>query len=169
MDELPINWGQVARCVLLSRELDLFEEQHLAPQGKVKNQFSAKGHELSQVLLAQALDHRHDAATVYYRSRPLLLASGLSAADCIGWKHGAHQFTQPRARLRCGIQPARGRWDIRAARFRERGHSIYTRFRLGASHLVPPAGAQRSRMERCDSLLPMAGMAVQRRMVFGPH
>ena len=83
MDELPINWGQVARCVLLSRELDLFEEQHLAPQGKVKNQFSAKGHELSQVLLAQALDHRHDAATVYYRSRPLLLASGLSAAAAL--------------------------------------------------------------------------------------
>lgn len=83
MDELPINWMQVARCVLLSRELDLFEEQHLAPQGKVKNQFSAKGHELSQVLLAQALDHRHDAATVYYRSRPLMLACGLSTAAAL--------------------------------------------------------------------------------------
>jgi 2-oxoisovalerate dehydrogenase E1 component len=83
MDELPIKWGQVARYVLLSRELDLFEEQHLAPQGKVKNQFSAKGHELSQVLLAQALNHRHDAATVYYRSRPLLLACGLSAAAAL--------------------------------------------------------------------------------------
>ena len=80
MDALPINWMQVARCVLLSRELDLFEEQQLAPQGKVKNQFSAKGHELSQVLLAQALDHIHDAAAVYYRSRPLMLACGLSTA-----------------------------------------------------------------------------------------
>jgi len=60
MIELSINWGDVARFVLLSRELDLFEEKHLAPQGKVKYQFSAKGHELSQVLLAQALDHSHD-------------------------------------------------------------------------------------------------------------
>jgi 2-oxoisovalerate dehydrogenase E1 component len=80
MDELNVNWGDVAQTVLLSRELDLFEETHLAPQGKVKYQFSSKGHELSQVLLAQALGHPHDAVTVYYRSRPLMLASGMDAA-----------------------------------------------------------------------------------------
>jgi 2-oxoisovalerate dehydrogenase E1 component len=80
MDELSVNWGEVAQIVLLSRELDLFEEKHLAPQGKVKYQFSSKGHELSQVLLAQALSHAHDAVTVYYRSRPLMLASGMDAA-----------------------------------------------------------------------------------------
>lgn len=80
MDELNVNWGDVARTVLLSRELDLFEETHLAPQGKVKYQFSSKGHELSQVLLAQALGQPHDAVTVYYRSRPLMLANGMDAA-----------------------------------------------------------------------------------------
>jgi 2-oxoisovalerate dehydrogenase E1 component len=79
----PIDWRRVARFVLLSRELDLFEEQQLAPQGKVKYQFSAKGHELSQVLLAQALQHSHDAAAVYYRSRPLLLASGLDGTSAL--------------------------------------------------------------------------------------
>jgi 2-oxoisovalerate dehydrogenase E1 component len=83
MIELPINWGEVARFVLLSRELDLFEEKHLAPQGKVKYQFSAKGHELSQVLLAQALAHGHDAVTVYYRSRPLLLACGMKPVNAL--------------------------------------------------------------------------------------
>jgi 2-oxoisovalerate dehydrogenase E1 component len=83
MGEQSIDWKQVARFVLLSRELDLFEEEHLAPQGKVKYQFSAKGHELSQVLLAQALDHPHDAATVYYRSRPLLLARGMDLAEAL--------------------------------------------------------------------------------------
>ncbi|MGW8225731.1 MAG: alpha-ketoacid dehydrogenase subunit alpha/beta [Anaerolineales bacterium] len=79
----PIDWRRVARYVLLSRELDSFEEQQLAPLGKVKYQFSAKGHELSQVLLAQALNHSHDAATVYYRSRPLLLASGMDATTAL--------------------------------------------------------------------------------------
>jgi 2-oxoisovalerate dehydrogenase E1 component len=79
----PIDWKRVARHVLLSRELDSFEEQQLAPQGKVKYQFSAKGHELSQVLLAQALNHSHDAAAVYYRSRPLLLASGMDATTAL--------------------------------------------------------------------------------------
>jgi len=77
------DWKRVARLVLLSRELDLLEEAQLAPQGRVKYQFSAKGHELSQVLLAQALDHPHDAAGVYYRSRPFLLACGLMPAEAL--------------------------------------------------------------------------------------
>jgi 2-oxoisovalerate dehydrogenase E1 component len=78
MRKSAVDWREVARLALLSRELDLLEEERLAPQGKIKYQFSAKGHELSQVLLAQALDHPHDAATVYYRSRPFLLACGLA-------------------------------------------------------------------------------------------
>jgi 2-oxoisovalerate dehydrogenase E1 component len=68
---------------MLSRQLDRLEEEQLAPQGKVKYQFSAQGHELAQVLLAQALDHPHDAAAVYYRSRPFLLSSGLSVAEAL--------------------------------------------------------------------------------------
>jgi 2-oxoisovalerate dehydrogenase E1 component len=83
MRRLPIDWKKVARFVLLSRELDLLEEQKLAPQGKIKYQFSAKGHELTQVLLAQALSHPHDAASVYYRSRPFMLASGLSPSSAL--------------------------------------------------------------------------------------
>jgi 2-oxoisovalerate dehydrogenase E1 component len=77
------DWPRVARWVLLSRELDRLEEEQLTPQGKVKYQFSARGHELAQVLLAQALDHPHDAAAVYYRSRPFMLASGLTAAEAL--------------------------------------------------------------------------------------
>jgi len=78
-----VDWMRAAYFVLLSREIDRLEEQQLAPQGKVKYQFSAGGHELSQVLLALALDHAHDAAAVYYRSRPFLLASGLTAAEAL--------------------------------------------------------------------------------------
>ncbi len=57
--------------------------RELTPQGKIKYQFSASGHELAQVLLAQVLTHPHDAATVYYRSRPFMLASGLTASDAL--------------------------------------------------------------------------------------
>jgi len=81
-DKLP-NWIEVAHYVLLSRKMDLLEVQQLTPQGKVKYQFSSSGHELAQVLLAQALTHPHDAATVYYRSRPFMLARGLSASDAL--------------------------------------------------------------------------------------
>ncbi len=77
------DWLQVAHHVLLSRQMDTLEETQLAPQGKVKYQFSARGHELAQVLLAQALTHPHDAATVYYRSRPFVLACGLTPAEAL--------------------------------------------------------------------------------------
>lgn len=77
------NWLEVAHIVLLSRKMDLLEVQQLAPQGKVKYQFSAMGHELAQVLVAEALTHPHDGATIYYRSRPFMLARGLSASAAL--------------------------------------------------------------------------------------
>lgn len=78
-----MDWHRVAYLVLLSRELDRLEVEQLTPQGKVKYQFSAMGHELAQILLAMHLNHLHDAATVYYRSRPFVLASGLTAQEAL--------------------------------------------------------------------------------------
>lgn len=78
-----IDWVKAAHFSLLSRKLDQLEVEILAPQGKIKYQFSAGGHELAQVLLAQALDHPHDAAVTYYRSRPFVLASGLTVREAL--------------------------------------------------------------------------------------
>ncbi len=75
------DWNQVARLLLTSRTIDRIEEDELAPQGKVTYQFSSKGHELAQILLGLALDHAHDGAGVYYRSRPFMLASGLTPRE----------------------------------------------------------------------------------------
>ncbi len=83
MTENQIDWLRVARSALLSREMDRLEVEKLTPQGKIKYQFSASGHELAQTLMAQALNHPHDAATVYYRSRPFMLACGLSATQAL--------------------------------------------------------------------------------------
>ena len=77
------DWLEVAHKVILSRKLDLLEVEQLTPQGKIKYQFSAAGHELAQVLVAQSLTHPHDGATIYYRSRPFMLACGLSASDAL--------------------------------------------------------------------------------------
>ena len=82
-DKKSVDWVKVARLALLSRQLDELEVTRLTPQGKIVYQFSAGGHELAQVLLAQALDHPHDAAAVYYRSRPFMLASGLRASEAL--------------------------------------------------------------------------------------
>ncbi len=77
------DWKDVSRLVLLSRSIDKLEESELAPRGKVLYQFSARGHELAQVLLGLSLDGKHDAAGAYYRSRPLLLTLGVSPEDAL--------------------------------------------------------------------------------------
>lgn len=78
-----VDWPEVARLMLTSRALDQIEEDELLPSGKVRYQFSARGHELAQILLGFGLDHLHDAATVYYRSRPFMLASGLTPLEAL--------------------------------------------------------------------------------------
>jgi 2-oxoisovalerate dehydrogenase E1 component len=78
-----LDWDRVGHLVLLSRALDELEESELAPSGEVPYQFSAKGHELAQVLLALNLVHPHDAAGVYYRSRPFMLAAGLRVEQAL--------------------------------------------------------------------------------------
>ena len=78
-----VDWLAVARTVLTSRAIDATEERELAPSGLVKYQFSARGHELAQALLGLWLDHPHDAATVYYRSRPFMLTAGLEPEEAM--------------------------------------------------------------------------------------
>src|SRR5215211_7662419 len=81
--DLAVDWHEVARLMLTSRALDQLEEDELLPAGKIRYQFSARGHELAQILLGLALDYTHDAATVYYRSRPFMLASGLMPLEAL--------------------------------------------------------------------------------------
>jgi 2-oxoisovalerate dehydrogenase E1 component len=79
--ETPFDWRRVLYLTLASRALDDIEENKLAPKGKVLYQFSARGHEVAQILLGSLLDHPHDAVGAYYRSRPMLLTLGLSLED----------------------------------------------------------------------------------------
>ena len=46
-----VDWREVARLVLTSREMDRIEEEELVPAKKVLYQFSARGHDMAQVLL----------------------------------------------------------------------------------------------------------------------
>jgi 2-oxoisovalerate dehydrogenase E1 component len=75
------DWRKVARLLHTSRALDEIEETRLVPERKVLYQFSARGHELPQILLGLQLTDAHDGVAVYYRSRPLMLTLGVSAED----------------------------------------------------------------------------------------
>jgi 2-oxoisovalerate dehydrogenase E1 component len=73
-----VDWHAVVSQVAVSRALDDLEENALLPERKVLYQFSARGHDVTQVLLGMQLTGIRDAVGGYYRSRPLLLTLGLS-------------------------------------------------------------------------------------------
>ncbi|MGO4339306.1 transketolase C-terminal domain-containing protein [Labrys sp. KB_33_2] len=79
-----IDWRRVVYLLHLSRTLDSLEETQLVPSKEVLYQFSARGHDMAQILLGLQLSDRHDAACGYYRSRPLLLTLGVDPADALG-------------------------------------------------------------------------------------
>ncbi len=76
-----VDWKRVAQLMMTSRAMDEKEENELVPNKEVLYQFSARGHELGQILLGNLLTNKHDSASAYYRSRPLLLSLGLSEED----------------------------------------------------------------------------------------
>ncbi|PSJ39625.1 transketolase C-terminal domain-containing protein [Allosphingosinicella deserti] len=78
------DWARIAYLVHVSRAMDRLEEERLVPERKVLYQFSARGHDMAQILLGSRLTHKKDAACGYYRSRPLLLALGVPLEDALG-------------------------------------------------------------------------------------
>ena len=83
------DWRRIAYTTLVSRALDDVEESTNKNRATVPRehvilyQFSARGHEVPQAILGSLIDHPHDAASAYYRSRPLLLALGLAIDDAL--------------------------------------------------------------------------------------
>ncbi len=70
------EWARVTHLLQVSRALDDIEQTRLLPERKVLYQFCARGHDLAQILLGQHLTDPHDGVSLYYRSRPLMLALG---------------------------------------------------------------------------------------------
>ena len=77
------DWRRILPVVFQSRALDDLEEDRLVPAREVLYQFSARGHDLTQVLLAQHLTGARDGVAAYYRSRPLALALGLELEEAV--------------------------------------------------------------------------------------
>ncbi|HWT14051.1 MAG TPA: transketolase C-terminal domain-containing protein [Allosphingosinicella sp.] len=82
------DWAKIARLVHVSRALDRLEEERLVPERKILYQFSARGHDMAQIMLGSRLAHRRDAACGYYRSRPFLLALGVPPVEALGSNMG---------------------------------------------------------------------------------
>jgi 2-oxoisovalerate dehydrogenase E1 component len=84
------DWRRIAYNALVSRALDDLEETtnknrtSVPKEHLVLYQFSARGHDVGQVILGSLLTHPHDGVGAYYRSRPVLLSLGLSIEDALG-------------------------------------------------------------------------------------
>ncbi len=84
-----LDWRGIAYFVHASRYMDDIEEDtnrnrtSVPKEHLVLYQFSARGHDVAQVILGALIDHRHDAAGAYYRSRPLLLSLGMTFEDAL--------------------------------------------------------------------------------------
>ena len=83
------DWRRIAYHALVSRALDDVEEATNKNRANVPRdhlvlyQFSARGHDVAQAILGSLLTHPHDAASAYYRSRPLLISLGLDIEDAL--------------------------------------------------------------------------------------
>ncbi len=85
-----LDWRRIAYSALASRLLDDVEESTnrnratLPKEHVVMYQFSARGHDVAQCILGALITGRHDGVGAYYRSRPMLLALGLTLEDALG-------------------------------------------------------------------------------------
>lgn len=77
------NWTKIVRLVQTSRAMDNIEETRLVPSKEVLYQFSARGHDVAQVMLGSLLNKPNDATCGYYRSRPMLLSLGVDLEDAM--------------------------------------------------------------------------------------
>lgn len=77
------DWKRIVNLLHLSREIDRLEVEELLPTRQMYFQFSAGGHDVSQLILGDQINHKHDAITGYYRSRPLLLNFDVDLDDVI--------------------------------------------------------------------------------------
>ncbi|HLY58201.1 MAG TPA: transketolase C-terminal domain-containing protein [Stellaceae bacterium] len=82
--EPVFDWRRIAYLLHVSRALDALEETVLVPEKKIFYQFSARGHDLAQIMLGTLLTETRDAVCGYYRSRPILLALGVDLVDALG-------------------------------------------------------------------------------------
>ena len=58
-----LDWPRIAYLTMLSRAIDDIEVTQLLKSREVLYQFSARGHDMAQIILASMLDHPGDAAS----------------------------------------------------------------------------------------------------------
>ena len=119
--------------------------RELVPGKKIFYQFSARGHDMAQVLLGLHLTHPKDAICGYYRSRPILLVARRAARRCARLGDGPRRRLFGRARHRRRVQLSQSARRLGAADVRRRRRAIHADRRLGAGDRVSPRACSSDR------------------------
>ncbi len=77
------DWDRITYLLHLSRAIDDIEETRLVPEKKVLYQFSARGHDMAQIIMASRITGARDGVAGYYRSRPTMLTLGVDLVEAI--------------------------------------------------------------------------------------
>ena len=137
------DWERIAYLVHLSRALDALEEKTLVPERKIFYQFSARGHDMAQIMLGQKLTRRDDAICGYYRSRPILLSIGVAPEEALGSAlMRAGGYSDGRDIGTVFNYPQSGR-TVSASHVRRRRRAIHADGGLGAGARIPGEGSER--------------------------
>lgn len=75
------DWARIAYLLQLSRAIDDIEETRLVPEKKILYQFSARGHDMAQIIMASRITGARDGIAGYYRSRPTMLTLGVDPVE----------------------------------------------------------------------------------------
>ena len=141
-----IDWERVLYLTLVSRFLDDTEEQRLVPEKKVLYQFSARGHDVAQLILGQHLTHflrvvgargQEGGKTLPIRDRFGELVAAVARVErrgCFRGTDGQVGRLQRRAGHRGGMQSAQRPGAGRAAHVGGRGVAVHPLGRLGSGH-----------------------------------
>ena len=146
-----VDWREVARLVLTSREMDRIEEEELVPAKKVLYQFSARGHDMAQVLLGLQLKDG-DGGLRLLSLAAAAAGARRAACRCARLRHGPGRRLFGRARYRRRLQLSQS--GRRACACRCAAASVRNTRRR-------PAGRRRSTTSRtCSSEGPLDAIAL---------
>ena len=160
-------WIDVARTALTSRAIDRIEEAELLPSGKLRNQFSARGHELvqSRGRVAPATPARRGDGLLPLAALPP--RRGAHGARGVRRLARARDGAHPRARRGRRAQPAAAARRDGAADERRRRRPVHAGRRLGAGDRLPRDRARRGGVARARSPSPWAATPPSRRAASG--
>jgi len=135
--EPDFDWREIAYRVQVSRELDRVEEEELVPQRKILYQFSARGHDMAQVMLGTKLTQ--GAVITQVRDNSPADTAGIKAGDIVVALNGRPVNNENDLYNAEGLLPINSNVELKLVR---EGRTLTLSVPLAAEQLSSTEGAK---------------------------